>query len=854
MASKDYDDLLESFMNNSQKVYNEDKSAHETKLPSSYRKTDNAVSKKEKKTKTEKKKEEPKKDSGKKKQASKEKSGFGRFMGGLGRSVLAILMVIGVVGVVCMSIITIYAYSFVNGDKVFDLDKEKFAQNQTSFIYGYDKNDKLVEITRLHGEENRIWLNLDDMSPYLSKAFVAIEDERFEEHHGVDWRRVVGVIVKPQNMGQGGSTITQQLIKNLTDSNDVTFVRKFNEMLSALNLEKHYSKTQIMEAYLNTIYLSHGCYGVRTAAETYFGKEVKDLNIAECACLAAITKAPTRYDPLLNPEQINPKNNVSRRNWIIEKMYSTGQITEAEKNEALKTEIILTNSKKYKKSKKKTKSKNKKTETINSYYTDYVIDEVISDLQKMGYSAKKSKDLIYGGGLKIYTAVDFEIQNAIEDVYVNYRRMPDETVQGACVVMDYKGRILGLVGGCGKKKANRTLNRAWQSKRQPGSTIKPLSVYAPALQKSLDEKDLEIYWSTPTMDSPLLQLKDGKWWPTNEGGGYSGDNISIQRGLALSKNTISARTLEKIGPSYSYDYMVNRWHITTLDIFDEDYAPMATGSLTNGVTVLEMTAAYQAFGNGGYYCEPYGYYKIEDSLGNVLIEKKPDESKEAALSETTAGIMNKLLQTVMTEGTGSYYKLSGIQCYGKTGTTTESKDRWFIGGTPEYVCGIWYGYDTPKEIKYYLSPNPCGTLWNTVLREIYDVKGVNKSEFKTPDGIVNREYSPVNGKLCRGSGLYGWFDENNLPGYTSYTPPATKKSEEKEEDNDKKTTKKSGENNEKTTSGNSDNTTKSAETTAGNNQENTEAKTEKKETEAKTEKKETEAPAKKENKSDKKKE
>ena len=854
MASKDYDDLLESFMNNSQKVYNEDKSAHETKLPSSYRKTDNTVSKKEKKAKPEKKREEPKRSSEKKKKETRQKSGFGRFMGGLGRTILAILMVIGVVGVVCMSIITIYAYSFVNGDKVFDLDKEKFAQNQTSFIYGYDKNDKLVEITRLHGEENRIWLNLDDMSPYLSKAFVAIEDERFEEHHGVDWRRVVGVIVKPQNMGQGGSTITQQLIKNLTDSNDVTFVRKFNEMLSALNLEKHYTKTQIMEAYLNTIYLSHGCYGVRTAAETYFGKEVKDLNIAECACLAAITKAPTRYDPLLNPEQLNPKNNVSRRNWIIEKMYTTGQITEAEKNEALKTEIILTNSKKYKKSKKKTKSKSKKTEKINSYYTDYVIDEVISDLQKMGYSAKKSKDLIYGGGLKIYTAVDFEIQNAIEDVYVNYRRMPDESVQGACVVMDYKGRILGLVGGCGKKKANRTLNRAWQSKRQPGSTIKPLSVYAPALQKSLDEKDLEIYWSTPTMDSPLLQLKDGKWWPTNEGGGYSGDNISIQRGLAQSKNTISARTLEKIGPSYSYDYMVNRWHITTLDIFDEDYAPMATGSLTNGVTVLEMTAAYQAFGNGGYYCEPYGYYKIEDSLGNVLIEKKPDESKEAALSETTAGIMNKLLQTVMTEGTGSYYKLSGIQCYGKTGTTTESKDRWFIGGTPEYVCGVWYGYDTPKEIKYYLSPNPCGTLWNTVLRGIYDVKGVNKSEFKTPEGIVYREYSPVNGRLCRGSGLYGWFDENNLPGYTSYTPPATKSYKEKTTEKETKKSS-SGENSERTTSGGSKKTTESAETTAAKSEEKTEAKEEKKETEEKAEKKEAEAPKKeKEAKNDKKKE
>ncbi len=796
MASKDYDDLLESFMNNSQKVYNDDKSAHETKLPSSYNKTENTVSKAKKKS------------DGSKKSAPKEKSGVSRFFAGIGKFLLALIMIGGVVGIVCTSVICIYAYSQINGDKVFDLDKEKYSQNQTSFIYGYDNKDKLVEITRLHGEENRIWLDLDDMSPYLAKAFIAIEDERFNEHHGVDWKRVGGVILRPSQIGQGGSTITQQLIKNLTDSNEVTFVRKFNEMLSALNLEKHYSKDQIMEAYLNTIYLSHGCYGVKTAAETYFGKEVKDLNIAECACLAAITKAPTRYDPLLNKDQINPANGVSRREWIIKKMLETGQINEQEYDQAMSYKMIYTTSKNYKASKKK-KTKEKKKETINSYYTDFVIDEVISDLQKMGYSAKKSKDMIYGGGLKIYTAIDFDVQAAIEDVYENYRRMPDETVQGACVVMDYHGRILGMVGGTGKKKANRVLNRAWQSKRQPGSTIKPISVYGPALQKSLDEKDLEIYWSTPTKDAPLMQLENGKWWPTNEGGSYSNSVITLQKGLADSKNTISARTLEKIGPSYSYDFMINRWHISTLDIYDADFAPMATGSLTHGVTVLEMTTAYQAFGNGGYYCEGYGYYKIEDSQGNVIIEKNPTANMEAALSENTAGVMNKLLQTVMTSGTGMYYKLSGIECFGKTGTTTESKDRWFIGGTPEYVCGIWYGYDQPKEIHYYLSYNPCGTLWNLVMNGIYDAKGVNETKFEIPEGVVSREFSPVNGKLCHGSGMYGYFDENNLPGYTTYVATTE---EESKEDKDKKKKKKeesTKKNKEQTTAG----TTKAPDTT-----------------------------------------
>ncbi|MBQ9518239.1 MAG: transglycosylase domain-containing protein [Eubacterium sp.] len=779
MASKNYDDLLESFMNNSQQVYNDDKDKQRKgNLPSSYN-VRNSEKRSDRGTRNRKpapKQKPPKKT------AVKEKSAAASFFGKLGKTLLALIMVVGVVAVVCSSVIAIYGISVINGDPVFDLDKEKYSQNQTSFIYGYEKNNKKkpVEITRLHGEENRIWLSKKEMPKYLPLAFIACEDERFQTHHGVDWRRVGGVILVRGNQGQGGSTITQQLIKNLTDQNDVTFVRKFNEILSALNIEKHYSKDEIIEAYLNTIYLSNGCYGVRTAAETYFGKDVENLNIAECACLAAITQYPSRYDPLTNPDQLNPENNVSRRRWILGKMKEKGFITESQYNEAINYEMVYTNSKNYKGSTVKNKNKKKGKQAINSYYTDYVIEEVIDDLQKMGYSAKKSRDMIYGGGLKIYSAIDFDVQDAIEDVYVNYRRMPDETVQGACVVMNYKGRILGIVGGTGKKKANRTLNRASQSTRQPGSTIKPLSVYGPALEKSLQDKDTKIYWSTPVKDAPLMTLPDGEPWPTNEGGVYSNGTVSIQKGLANSMNTIAARTLDMIGPSYSYDYITSRFHISTLDVQDENYAPMATGALTNGVTTLEMTTAYQAFGNGGYYYEGYAYYKIEDSQGNVIIEKKPEETKEAALSEDTAGIMNKLLQTVMTEGTGMYYKLSGIQCYGKTGTTTEDKDRWFMGGTPEYIAGVWYGYDTPKEVVYNLSYNPSGTLWNLVMQNIYEKKGVKKYEFKQPDGIVQLQYSPHNGKICTGSNMYGWYDKDNLPGTTTYVPPTTEPSSTKE--------------------------------------------------------------------------
>lgn len=805
MANNDYDDLLESFMNNSRKVYNDDKEKLEEskkQLPSSYK----TFSKKDKPVK---KKKDTKKTP--KKHNSKSVSTAGRI-------IIGILLVIAVVFIVCASVIFIYSYAFVHGDPVFDLEEEASSQNQTSIIYGYDSEGNTKEMVRLHGEENRIWLESDEMTPYLAKAYVAIEDERFEKHHGVDWKRVISVTVKMN--GQGGSTLTQQLIKNLTDENSVTFVRKFNEILSALNIERHYSKDEIMEAYLNTIYLSHGCYGVKTAAETYFGKDVKDLNIAECACLAGITQYPTYYDPLLNPE-----NNQAKQKRILAKMLELKFITQEEYDEAMAYKMVYTNSKEYKGSQVTKDDSSQNKNQINSYYTDYVIDQVISDLQKMGYSAKKARGMIYGGGLKIYSAVDFDVQSSIEDVYENYRKMPDETVQGACVIMDYKGRILGMVGGTGKKNADRLLNRAWQSKRQPGSTIKPLSVYGPALEKSLNDDEVDIYWSTPTKDAPLMKV-DGKPWPTNEGGGYSGDNKTVQYGLSRSLNTISAQTLDKIGTSYSYDFITNKFHISTLELSDCDYAPLATGGVTNGVTVLEMTTAYQAFGNGGYYYEPYSYYKVLDSKGETLIEKEPNKTKEVALTESTAWLMNKVLQTTMTEGTGTTYRLPGIECFGKTGTTTENKDRWFIGGTPEYVGGVWYGYDTPKEVHYYLSPNPSGTIWNLVMKNIYDKKTKQAvAKFPKCEDIVQREYSLANGGLCKGTGKWGWFDVNNLPPYTEISGIEETTDEDSENKDDKKKKKdKDSDNSDSTSSNNnSDSTTEAStaqDTTAANNDDN----------------------------------
>lgn len=674
-------------------------------------------------------------------------------------------MIVGVVAVVCISVMSIYAYSVVHGDAVFDLNEQKYAQSQTSFIYGYDKNNKEVELTRLHGDENRIWVNLEDMSEYLPKAIVSIEDKRFEKHNGVDWIRTAGVIVKPQNLGkQGGSTITQQLIKNLTDEKQVTVARKFNEILSALNLERYFEKDDILEAYLNTIYLSEGCYGVKTAAEEYFGKDVKDLNIAECACIAGITQFPTKYDPLINTEE-----NKTRQKQVLGAMLEEGAITQEQYDEAINYKLIFTNSKEYKGSQVSSNVDGSKTNVIDSWYIDYVIRTVIDDLIENGYTKRKAQALVYGGGLKIYTAIDFDVQDALETVYENRKGVYEENSQSAMVVMDYKGRVLGIVGGLGKKDNVMGFNRAVDAKRQPGSAFKPLAVYAPALEKSLKDPNFDFYWSTLIKDAPTEDIKvDGKPWPTNEGGGYSSKKLTIQSGIARSLNTISARTLLQVGLDYSYNFLTEKFHISSMIDQDCAPAPLATGALTNGASVLDITAAYQAFGNGGKYYYPYCYYKVTDFQGNTILESTPDTTNEQALSESTAWIMNKLLQTVMTSGTGTTYKISGVQCIGKTGTTTGSVDRYFVGGTPEYIAAVWYGFDQQKEVRQ--TPNPSGILWKNVMNEIYSSKGINKKEFPDYDGITRRAYDSSNGLLANySSGNYGWYDKNNLPGYSKST-------------------------------------------------------------------------------------
>ncbi len=687
-------------------------------------------------------------------------------------SVLAVIMftVIIVFGYVGINLLT-----FVNGDAAITLSSIKSSLNQTTFLYATDSEGQTVELTRLHGTENRVWIDLEDISETMQNAFVALEDKRFYTHNGVDWRRTVGVFLK--NNDQGGSTITQQLIKNITGKNEVTYVRKYHEILTALNIEKAYAaegynaKEVILEAYLNTVYLGKGCYGVKTAAETYFGKDVSELNIAECATIAAVTKNPYSSDPISNP-----KKNRERMEYCLECMLTEGFITQEEYNEAMNYELILTNSEKYVSDEKDDKQEQTEDNTtIQSFYVDFVISQVIDDLmERQNCSYSEASKMIYGGGLQIYTAVDLEVQEILEDVYVNRKAFADKkNAQSSMTIMDYQGRVVGIIGQAGKKEGNRVLNRAVDSPRPSGSTIKPLSSYGPAIESN------DITWSTTLLDKSCTTI-NGRPWPKNYSGNYgSGGYVTAQNALARSLNTIPARIIkEKVGVSESFKYLTEKMGFTTLTEDDEDLARISIGSLSYGMTTLELTAAFCAYGSGGIYYEPYSYYKVTDSNGDVILDNTSNEG-ERIFSAETAEIMREMMKTVITSsvGTGRGYGVDGFETFAKTGTTDDYKDRWFAAGTPYYFASVWYGYDQPKTIN--ASGNPAGKIYKEVMNRVHN--DLADKEFEITSNIVKKYFCPSCGKLSSystGSSYSGWYKEDNLPGYCS-GHASSKPSEEK---------------------------------------------------------------------------
>lgn len=694
------------------------------------------------------------------------------------RITITALLALALTAILTISTVGIYVLSFmvsyVNGEPQVNLEEYKENQDQTTFIYAYDANNEVTEIARLHGEQNRIWVtyreNPDEsvIPQDLANAYIALEDKRFYKHKGVDWFRTMSAIIKDQGK-TGGSTLTQQLIKNLTGENKRTLNRKFYEILMALNLEKNVSKETVLEAYMNTVYMNHGCYGVQTASEKYFGKNVQDLNLAECASLAAITQKPSGNDPLLHPER-----NRERQLTCLYNMQHEGMITQEQYDEAVAYEMVFTNSENYVQSEELASKQAKNENAVWSYYVDYVIQSVRNDLMNQyGYSKSQASSMIYSGGLRIYCAVDLRVQEAMESVYVNRTSFPKynkniDDAQSAMTIMDYSGRIVGMVGGAGEKTQNRGLNRAANSPRQPGSSIKPISIYAPAVNEKY------VTWSSMITNYGIPHYySDGGYGPVNYGNdpGSPDSKVNVQKAICKSYNTVPAQILKKMGFETSFSYTTQKFHLGYIvDPTDKNTSSLAVGGTYKGATTLEMASAYAAFGNGGKYFEPYCYYKVTNSNGSKVLLQHEESAGEQIISPETADIMNELLQTVVTDAAGQAtarnYGLKNSVLFAKTGTTTEDKDRWFVGGTPYYVAAVWFGCDEPKQISNYVTGNPSGAIFDAVMNAVH--KGLESKSFTKFSPIVEQHaYCTATGLLASDScpsKAMGWYSKENLPG------------------------------------------------------------------------------------------
>lgn len=631
---------------------------------------------------------------------------------------LTLLLMMTICGIIVGGAFAIYVKNYLI-DEDFDITGLKNGLDMTTKIYCADDTGKFVELEdeRIYGTENRSWVSFSKMPKNLYNAFVAIEDERFFKHNGVDWKRTLGACLEfiTGNDSYGGSTITQQLIKNITMEDETTIQRKVKEIFRALTLSEKRSKEEVLEMYLNTINLSRRNYGVQAAANYYFGKDVSELSLVECAALASIPKSPTKYDPVRNP-----RNNKERRDVVLEKMAELGMISKEECKEAQNTELVLNIT---------LEESNEESESPYSYYKDALIEQLIADFnEQYGYSREYASSLIYSGGLQIYITMNRTVQSAMEEVFED----PDsfQTVsdgiqpESAMVVMDpYTGDVLGIVGGRGKKTGRREFNRATQSKRQVGSSIKPITVYAPAMDLGLIE------YSTVMDDTPFNYMASlGRYWPVNAPNVYGG-KITVNEAVMKSKNTIAVKVLDKMTPEYSYNFAKNKLHLDSLVDSDNALAPLALGGLTNGLTVLEMTAAYTIFPNGGSYSSPRMYSKVLDSNGTVLLENKIEQ--EPVISVGTATVMTKIMQNAVAGGTAAAITLDKkINIAGKTGSTNEDKDRYFAGFTPYYVGACWFGYDTPKNLVRFKS-NPAMLAWEKVMEKIHQ-KYFDAAESGTP--------------------------------------------------------------------------------------------------------------------------
>ena len=614
-----------------------------------------------------------------------------------------------------------------------------FTLDQTSVIYYEDpKTGQDVVLRKLYGGANRTWVKYEDIPKNLIHACIAIEDKRFEDHQGVDWVTTLKACVK-MFLGRGeagGSTITQQLVKNITGRDEVTVRRKLVEIFSALELEKKYTKKQIMELYLNVIALGENCEGVESASQVYFGKSVSELDLAECAALIGITNNPSIYDPYINADK-----NKERQVIILDQMLEQKYITQEQHDTAVAEELVLHNA----------SGEASGDEDYYSYFEDQVINDVVRDLsEKTGYDQTIVRKMLMTGGYKIYSTLNPDVQAAVEEVYQNLDNIPNtassQQLQSGIVIIDNKtGDVVAVAGGVGEKQGSLILNRATQSYLSPGSTIKPVSVYAPALE-------LGLITPATVMDDTPYSFTDARHWPKNSDSIYRG-LMNINEAVGLSINTIPVKLVAQMTPEYSFEFAKEKMGLSTLvssyvnaagDTFsDVDLAPLAMGGLTRGVTVKAMAQAYATFANEGVYREARTYTKVVDSDGKVVLDNT--QQSHVAMKDMTAWYITYMLENTVESGTGTAAQIENMTVAGKTGTTTSDFDRWFAGYTPYYTGVVWCGYDDPEEVVLTdSSTNPAIVLWQKVMEQVHD--GLANKEFNKPTNVVECT-------VCRDSGL-----------------------------------------------------------------------------------------------------
>lgn len=610
--------------------------------------------------------------------------------------------------------------------------KEMFEiSNFTTIVYDINGN----EYTKLDGAENRTYATINEVSPYLPKAFVAIEDERFYEHSGVDIKRTAAATFKyilskfgAGDSDFGGSTITQQVIKKVTGDDDRTSLRKAKEIISAFQVEKWKTKDEILELYMNLIYLGQGSYGVETAAFNYFGKSAKDLTIAQSALIAGLAQAPEGYNPYNYPDKAK-----DRQRLVLMKMNELGFITDEEYEQAKEEELVYTKG-------------SVDLASSNSYFIDALAEQCIKDvMEEKGVTKQMATTIVYNGGLKIYSTLDPKVQDAIDKVYMDQkyfktRQGYDADLQSAIVIIDYKtGNVVGLRGGAGEKTVLRGLNRATGMTRQIGSNMKPIGVYGPGLEAGV------LTAATTFDDVPTTFRANGiKWSVKNYDRGYRG-LMSIRKAIELSENVVAAKAMmEKVGTEYSYSFLEKLGISTLTEVDRKSAAALALGGMYKGVSPLELAAAYGTIANKGTYIEPRLYTKIDDRNDQLYL-KKTQEVRDV-MSPENAYILTDMMVNVTegSQGTGRLAQLRGIQVAAKTGTTSDDKDRWFSAFTPYYVGSVWFGYDTPKYLN--IATNPGTTVWHDIMAEIHkDLPNAKFSDEK-PSGVVSVA-------VCRDSGL-----------------------------------------------------------------------------------------------------